>query len=108
MSESVTNAPQHAGSHDPHVNYMAKFYWLVGLTTAEVIVAFTLDGAPRLALLAFLSVWKAAIVLQYFMHMKTENLALKLAMCFPLALIFVLVTLFLADGVFFGYSSFPG
>ena len=101
-------AAAHAADHEPHVNYMAKFWWLVGLTTVEVIVALKFEGGLKLALLTFLSLWKAAIVLAYFMHMKTENLALKLAMCFPVVLIFILVSLFLADGYFFGYSSFPG
>jgi caa(3)-type oxidase subunit IV len=101
----VSDAALAADSHDhPHVNYIAKFYWLVALTTVEVGVAIWIEGPMKLALLAFLSVWKAAIVLRYFMHMKTEGLALKLAMCFPVLLMVILFTLFLTDSLS-GYNS---
>jgi cytochrome c oxidase subunit IV len=106
MSEA---AVQGAAAHDegahPHVNYMAKFYWLVALTTAEVAVAFGVSGGWKLALLTFLSFWKAGIVLRYFMHLKTEGIGLKLLVAFPGALIVILVMLFLADGYFLNYSA---
>ena len=100
MSEAATHDAHGASAeHDhPQVNYIAKFLWLVGLTTVEVIVAIYLEGGLKLFCLTFLSVWKAGIVLNHFMHLKHENTALKLALCFPLALIGVIVTLFLADG----------
>ena len=107
MSDAATDAGHAtAAEHDhPHVNYIAKFGWLVALTTVEVIVAMNVEGGLKLFLLTFLSLWKAAIVLNYFMHLKSENLALKLALCFPLALIAILVTLFLADGYWMRYPS---
>ncbi len=108
MSDAAVHASDHAGDHEPHVNYMAKFYWLVGLTTVEVLVAIFVPGGWKLFGLTALSLWKAAIVLNYFMHLKTENLALKLAMAFPLVLIFILATLFLLDGYFLGYSATQG
>ncbi len=95
------HAHVHAGEHDhPEVNYMAKFWWLVGLTIAEVAVAWKVPGGFKLAGLAFFACWKAAIVMQYFMHLKHENMAMKLVVAFPAALIAVLVTLFLMDGYF--------
>ena len=105
MSETTPSAPaaDHGAGH--HVNYLAKFYWLVGLTVAEVAVALKIEGTAKLVLLAVLSVWKAGIVLTHFMHMKTEALALKLAMCFPLVLVFVLMTLFLMDAHILGYAG---
>jgi caa(3)-type oxidase subunit IV len=94
-------------THDhPEVNYVAKFLWLVGLTTVEVGVALWIEGMPKLALLTFLSVWKAAIVLRYFMHLKMEGIALKLVMLFPVLLMFILFTLFLIDSQFFHYNAF--
>jgi cytochrome c oxidase subunit IV len=96
-------ADAHAGGH--HVNYMAKFWWLVGLTIAEVLVAVLLSGGVKLPLLGFLAFWKAGIVLNHFMHLKTEGLALKLTLAFPFALIVILVMLFLADGYFLGYAA---
>lgn len=99
MTEAHAHA--HAGEHaHPEVNYMAKFWWLVGLTLAEVAVAVLVPGGFKLAGLAFFACWKAAIVMQYFMHLKHENTALKLVVAFPAALIVVLVTLFLMDGYF--------
>jgi caa(3)-type oxidase subunit IV len=89
----------------PEVNYVAKFFWLVGLTAIEVVVAIKLDGGLKLALLTFLSVWKAAIVLRYFMHLKMEGIALKLCMLFPVVLMFILFTLFLTDSQYFHYNS---
>jgi len=98
-------APAGHDAHDAHdVNYVAKFYWLVGLTAVEVAVAMFIEGVPKLALLAFLSVWKAAIVLRYFMHLKMEGIALKLTMLFPVVLMVILFTLFLIDSQS-GYGS---
>jgi caa(3)-type oxidase subunit IV len=85
---------------------MAKFYWLVALTAAEVVVALKVEGPWKLVLLAFLSLWKAAIVLRYFMHLKSEGRALKLLMAFPVVLIVVLVLLFMTDGVWLRYAGF--
>lgn len=103
MSDAA--APAHAAGHDhPEVNYVAKFLWLVALTAIEVGVAIWVEGVPKLALLTFLSVWKAMIVLQYFMHMKMEGIGLKLAMLFPVVLMVILFTLFLIDSQS-GYGS---
>jgi cytochrome c oxidase subunit IV len=108
MSDVSVHADAHdAREHDHHaVNYMAKFWWLVGLTVTEVGVAVAshkVAGFPgwlTLALLAGLAGWKAGIVLNHFMHLKQENRAMHLVVAFPAALIVVLVTLFLMDGYF--------
>ena len=105
MSDAPHAAPAEAHDEGHHVNYLAKFWWLVGLTVVEVAVAYLVPGTPKLICLAVLSVWKAGIVLNHFMHMKTEAVALKLAMCFPLVLVAILLTLFLADGHFLGYAG---
>ena len=104
MSDAAVPAAD-AGHDHPEVNYVAKFFWLVGLTTVEVIIAIYIDGFPKLALLTFLSVWKASIVLKYFMHLKMEGIALKLCMLFPVVLMFILFTLFLTDSQFFHYNA---
>jgi len=101
----VTDAAAHAADDHAHVNYMAKFYWLVALTAIEVCVALWIPGGWKLLLLTVLSVWKAGIVLNHFMHLKSEGIALKLAMLFPLVLVVILVTLFLTDAWYFGYSG---
>lgn len=96
--------PAHGGEHHEEVNYVAKFVWLVCLTTVEMGVAFWIEGTPKLILLTALSVWKAAIVLRYFMHMKMEGIGLKLAMVFPVILMVILFGLFLTDSLS-GYNS---
>jgi cytochrome c oxidase subunit 4 len=112
MSDAPSAAPaaaaEHAPGHgeEPHVNYMAKFWWLLGLTVTEVAVAIWIPGGFKLVLLAILSCWKAAIVLRYFMHLKSERLPLKLLIAFPFALILILVLLFLTDAHWLGYSSY--
>ena len=40
----MTESAAHAADAHPHVNYIAKFWWLVGLTATEVAVAVTLTG----------------------------------------------------------------
>ena len=100
----MTHAADAADHHE--TNYMAKFYWLVGLTLAEVgvaVAAHMIAGFPTaltLILLSLLAGWKAGIVLNHFMHLKQENRAMHLVVAFPAALIVVLVTLFLMDGYF--------
>ena len=97
----------HAAGADHHeTNYMAKFWWLLGLTVVEVLIAWLVPSpALRGIGLAFFACWKAAIVLNHFMHLKGEGIALKLTVLFPLALIVILVMLFLTDSYFLGYSG---
>ena len=106
----MTDAVAHAEDH-PGTNYMAKFWWLVGLTAAEVAAAVLFikffPGATGLKLLVLgaFAIWKAGVVLNHFMHMSHEGKALKLMMCFPLVLIAILVTLFVTDGVWLHYAA---
>ena len=99
---------EHAeGEH--HVNYIAKFWWLVGLTLCEVAAAVVLSGEGqgglRLGVLAFFALWKAGVVAQYYMHLKSEGIGLKLVAIFPLVLIAILVTAIMTDGVFLNYAA---
>ena len=95
-----------AGAEHHETNYMAKFWWLLGLTAVEVLIAVVVtQPALRGIGLAFFACWKAAIVLNHFMHLKGEGIALKLTVLFPLCLIIILVLLFLTDSHFLGYSG---
>ena len=76
-------------------NYMAIFYWLFGLTVAELAVAYM--GLPKplmIGALVGLAMAKAALVAMYFMHLKFERRTLGLiALTPPLLLVmFVIVT----------------
>ena len=107
MTDAAHAAPDaHAGDGHHETNYMAKFWWLLGLTMVEVLIAWKVPNpALRGIGLAVFACWKAAIVLNHFMHLKGEGIALKLTVLFPLCLIVILVLLFLTDSYFLGYSG---
>ena len=76
-------------------NYMAIFWWLLGLTIAELAVAYM--GLPKpvmIAGLVGLAIAKAALVAMYFMHLRFERRTLGLIALTPpiLLVMFVLVT----------------
>ena len=76
-------------------NYMAIFYWLFGLTVAELAVAYM--GLPKPLMiggLVGLAIAKAALVAMYFMHLRFERRTLGLiALTPPLLLVmFVIIT----------------
>ena len=76
-------------------NYMAIFWWLLGLTIAELAVAYMgLPKALMIASLVGLAIAKAALVAMYLMHLRFERRTLGLiALTPPLLLVmFVLVT----------------
>ena len=79
-------------------NYMAIFWWLFGLTIAEIAVIYL--GLPRLAvgiLLVGLAVSKAALVAMYFMHLRFERMTLALIAVTPLLLCVLLVFALVPD-----------
>ena len=80
---------------EAHPNYMAIFYWLFGLTVAELAVAYMgLPKALMVALLVGLAVAKAALVAMYFMHLKFEVRTLGLIAITPpiLLVMFLFIT----------------
>ena len=79
-------------------NYMAVFWWLLGLTLAEVAVAYT--PMPKLimvVLLVGMAFTKAAMVALYFMHLKFERSTLTLIALTPLILCIFLALMQLPD-----------
>ena len=82
----------------PQPNYMGVFWWLLGLTIAEVIVAYA--HMPRLImviLLVGMAFTKAAMVALYFMHLKFERSTLTLIALTPLFLCIFLSLMLLPD-----------
>jgi cytochrome c oxidase subunit 4 len=76
-------------------NYVAIFYWLFGLTVAELAVTYMgLPKALMIAALVGLAGAKAALVAMYFMHLKFERRTLGLIALTPpiLLVFFVLIT----------------
>jgi cytochrome c oxidase subunit IV len=77
-------------------NYMAIFYWLFGLTVAELAVAYMpIPRSLMIAGLVSLAVAKAALVAMFFMHLRFEKRTLAvIALTPPILLVMVLVITF--------------
>ncbi len=91
---------EHVASLEP--NYIGVFWWLVGLTIAEILVAVTPTGPmfPKVAqgvILIGLALGKASFVALYFMHLKFEKRALGIIALTPLALCTLLIFALLPD-----------
>ena len=89
----MTTAEAHA-----QPNYMGVFWWLLGLTIAEVAVAYA--GLPRpimVILLVGMAFTKAAMVALYFMHLKFERATLTWIALTPLILCVFLSLMLLPD-----------
>jgi cytochrome c oxidase subunit 4 len=95
----MAQAAHATGGHD-HPNYMAIFWWLLGLTIAELAAATIPSGpaypyAAKVFLLVGMALGKAALVAAYFMHLRFERSTLSLIAVTPLILcVFLLFMLF--------------
>jgi cytochrome c oxidase subunit 4 len=68
----------HADAHDDGAHASVGFYWMIGiilavLTGLEVGAYYMELGAVEVPLLLGLSVAKFAIVVMFFMHLKTDS-----------------------------------
>jgi cytochrome c oxidase subunit IV len=87
----------HAEAH-AQVNYMGVFWWLLGLTIAEVAVAYSpVPKITMVILLVGMAFTKAAMVALYFMHLKFERSTLMLIALTPLILCIFLSLMLLPD-----------
>jgi caa(3)-type oxidase subunit IV len=91
------DAPAH-----PRPRYMLIFWWLLGLTIAEILLAthLTIAETSKILLLVSLAVIKAALVALYFMHLKFERLSLGLTVSLTLVLALILVMMNLGQWLF--------
>jgi cytochrome c oxidase subunit 4 len=79
-------------------NYMLIFWWLLGLTIAELAVAYM--GLPKMlmiGLLVGLAMAKAALVAMYFMHLRFERRTLGLIALTPPILLLMFVVIIYPD-----------
>ncbi len=95
-----------ADSHSHHeahiVDYMAIFWWLLGLTILEIIASMPAarPAYPQIlkgALLVVMAVTKAALVGLYFMHLKFEKTTLGFIAMVPLVLCVFIVLMVMPD-----------
>lgn len=90
-------------SHDDHhVNYMAIFWWLLGLTILEVMAGVPASGPsyPQMlkgALLISMALTKAVLVAMYFMHLKFDKKVLSYIALTPLVLCVFIVLMVMPD-----------
>lgn len=86
-----------SGTHE-HPNYMAIFWWLLGLTIIEVAVPAVITASvPKIALLVSLAVAKAALVALYFMHLRFEKKMLGVIALTPMIICAFLLFMLMPD-----------
>lgn len=124
MSEEVTHT-EHTESHahdDAHAETLAPTTKILGmslpmplyttvfailgvLTVTEVLLAEAIESDLKIPLLLGIAIAKGALVVMFYMHLKTDSRAFALAFLIPLGLA-ILSTLFLiavpSSGGYFG------
>ena len=84
--------------HKEHPKYMNIFWWLLGLTVAEVLVVIPdLPIALKAILLIGMACSKAILVANYFMHLKFERKTLAAIVLTPFVICVFLVIMLLPD-----------
>ncbi|MCY3742591.1 MAG: cytochrome C oxidase subunit IV family protein [Candidatus Poribacteria bacterium] len=84
--------------HTEHPKYMNIFWWLLGLTVAEVLVVIPdLPIAIKAILLIGMACSKAALVAIYFMHLKFERKTLAAIVITPFLICVFLVVMLMPD-----------
>src|SRR3546814_14134916 len=87
----MTQAAAHAeGQHHPIRLYLVVWGWLFVLSTFSYLVDyFGLEGTLRWSLIVLFMLLKAGLIVDVFMHMAWERLALAYAILVPPALVLV-------------------
>jgi cytochrome c oxidase subunit 4 len=81
-----------------HPNYVAIWYWLVGLALISVLVsALPLPHGLVLVLIFAAAFTKAVLVALYYMHLRFERLLIFLLVFAPLLGFVILVLVLFAD-----------
>ena len=84
--------------HKEHPKYMNIFWWLLGLTIAEVLVVIPdLPIALKAILLIGMACSKAILVANYFMHLKFEKKTLAIIVVTPFIICVLLVFALMPD-----------
>jgi caa(3)-type oxidase subunit IV len=81
-----------------HPNYVAVWYWLVGLAILAVLVsALPVPHTFAMAVIFMAAVVKATLVALYYMHLRWEWVLLGSLVVVPLAFFAVLLLVLFAD-----------
>ncbi len=85
-----------------HPNYVAVWYWLIGLALLSVLVsALPLSHSLVVVLIFAFAGVKALLVALYFMHLRFEHLLISVLVLLPLTFFVVLVLVLLPDIAFY-------
>ena len=81
-----------------HPDYVAIWYWLVGLALVSVLVsALPLPHELVLVVIFTAAFVKAVLVALYYMHLRFERLLIYFLVFVPLAFFFILVLVLFTD-----------
>lgn len=81
-----------------HPNYVAIWYWLIGLALASVVVsALPLPHTVITAIIFAAALVKAVLVVLYYMHLRFERLLVYALLGVPLLFFAILVLVLLPD-----------
>ena len=84
--------------HKEHPKYMNIFWWLAGLTVLELLVVVPdFPTVIKVILLIGLACAKAALVANYFMHLKFEKKTLTIIVLTPFIICVFLVIMLMPD-----------
>ena len=84
--------------HHPPTKYGHIWWWLLGLTIAEIAAAMYIQvPLSRVILLVGMALTKAALVAMYFMHLRFERLTLLVIAFTPLLICTFLVFMLIPD-----------
>ena len=84
--------------HKEHPKYMNIFWWLAGLTVLELLVVIPdFPTVIKVILLIGLACAKAALVANYFMHLKFEKKTLTIIVLTPFIICVFLVIMLMPD-----------
>ncbi len=84
--------------HKEHPKYMNIFWWLLGLTIAEVLVVIPdFPIVLKAILLIGMACSKAILVANYFMHLKFERKTLAVIVITPFIICVFLVIMLMPD-----------
>lgn len=90
-------------AHESHGNrlYLTVWVGLLALTAVEIVLAYvTMSVTVMLVTLLGLSIFKAALIMAYFMHLRFEKFSLTLTLIPMLILcIFLIVVFFMPDSI---------
>lgn len=79
--------------------YMVIFVWLIALTVCEVGIGSVVGGIKLWVALTGMAVAKALFVALYYMHLKTEQTAIKGLLMLPVLLVVVLFVMIAPDAM---------